>query len=54
MVAESYRQAAQRQQDLWHVFMPSVAGVVLGGIIVLAYGLTLFLPLVKLLFSAAS
>lgn len=49
LVTESYRQTAERQQHLWRMVMPTVAGAVLGGVVVLAYGLGLFLPIIELL-----
>ncbi|MEM1067435.1 MAG: hypothetical protein AAGG48_00185 [Planctomycetota bacterium] len=54
LVAESYRQSAERQRDFWRVVMPTIAGAVLGGCIVFFYGLMLFLPLIELLMTVAS
>lgn len=54
LAAESYRQIAERQRNLWRLVMPAMTGAVLGGIIVLAYGLTLFLPFIELLYSVAN
>jgi type II secretory pathway component PulF len=48
-VAQTYRQTAERQQTIWRVAMPTIAGVLLGGSFVLGYGLSLFLPVVQLL-----
>jgi hypothetical protein len=48
-VADTYRQTAQRQAKIWRYVAPSICGVVLGGCVVLGYGLSLFLPLVQLL-----
>jgi len=49
LVAESYRQTSERQQHLWRMVMPTIAGAVLGGVVVMAYGLGLFLPIIELL-----
>ena len=54
LAAESYRQIAERQRSFWRVVMPTLSGAILGGIIVLAYGLALFLPLIELLYSVAN
>lgn len=54
LAAESYWQIAERQRNLWRLVMPAMTGAILGGIIVLAYGLTLFLPFIELLYSVAN
>ena len=48
-VAESYRQKAERQQTIWRVVAPTICGVVIGAVLVLGYGLGLFLPVVQML-----
>jgi type II secretory pathway component PulF len=48
-VAQTYRQTAERQQTIWRVVAPTICGVVLGGMFVLGYGLSLFLPVIQLL-----
>ena len=53
-VARTYRRKADRQARLWQVVAPSVAGILLGGGIVLAYGLSLFVPVVRLLKQVAT
>jgi general secretion pathway protein F len=47
--AETYRRTAARQADLWQVAVPAIATLLLAGPVVLAYGLSLFVPLVDLL-----
>jgi general secretion pathway protein F len=49
MVANTYRKAAERQSTIWRVAVPTVCGVLLGGVLVFGYGLSLFYPLVSLL-----
>lgn len=53
LVAESYRHSAERRRDFWRLVMPTIAGAVLGGLIVMAYGMGLFLPLIDLLHAIA-
>lgn len=53
MAADVYRQSARRRIERMGVLAPAVACVVVGGGVVLLYGLTLFLPLVDLLKSLA-
>ena len=48
-VARLYRGFAQRRARVWRYAIPSLIGVLLGGVCVLAYGLILFLPLTRLL-----
>ncbi len=49
MVADTYRKSAARQATIWRVAVPSVCGVLLGGVLVLAYCLSVFYPVVALL-----
>lgn len=53
LVAESYRQAADRHREFWRIIAPTVVGAALGGVIVMAYGLAMFLPIVELLYSVS-
>jgi type II secretory pathway component PulF len=48
-VAQTYRQNAERQQTIWRVVAPTIAGLLLGGMFVLGYGLSLFVPVIQLL-----
>jgi len=48
-VAQTYRQKARRQEAIWRFMAPTICGVLLGGIFVLGYSLSLFLPVVQLL-----
>ena len=48
--AESaYRRSAERRAATWQVALPTIIGAALGGAIVLAYGLSVFGPIVRLL-----
>ncbi len=47
--AETYRQSADRQSDVWHIALPTVLSALLGGAIVLGYGLSLFIPYLNLM-----
>lgn len=49
IVAQTYRQTAQRQEAIWRFVVPSLCGILLGGAFVLCYSLSLFLPIVQLL-----
>jgi general secretion pathway protein F len=49
MAADVYRQSARRRADRLGALAPAMACVVVGGGVVLLYGLTLFLPIVDLL-----
>lgn len=49
LIAQTYRNQAQRQSAIWRIVTPSVCGVLLGGTFVLGYCLSFFLPLVQLL-----
>ena len=51
--ADTYRQTATRQVDLWRIVIPAIATLLLAGPIVLVYGLSLFIPLVDLLETVA-
>ena len=48
-VARTYQQKAERQERAWSVRTPVLCGLALGGLLVLGYGLSLFLPVVQLL-----
>jgi type II secretory pathway component PulF len=48
-VAQTYRQKARRQEAIWRFVAPTICGVLLGGMFVLGYSLSLFLPVVQLL-----
>ncbi|GAA5510365.1 hypothetical protein [Novipirellula caenicola] len=48
-VAAMYRQKAERSAAVWRFLVPSIATAVVGGIIVLIYALSLFLPWVHFL-----
>ena len=48
-VAQTYRQKARRQEAIWRFMAPTICGVLLGGVFVLGYSLSLFLPVVQLL-----
>jgi type II secretory pathway component PulF len=47
--AETYRQSADRQSAVWHIALPTVLSALLGGAIVLGYGLSLFVPYLNLM-----
>lgn len=49
MVANTYRKTAERQGKIWRVVVPAICGVLLGGVFVYAYGLSLFYPVITLL-----
>ncbi len=46
---KTYRQTAERRAATWRTILPATIGAVLGGIVVLAYGLSMFGPFVQLL-----
>lgn len=48
-VARTYQQKAERQERAWSLRAPVLCGLALGGLLVLGYGLCLFLPVVQLL-----
>lgn len=48
-VSATYRQMAERQEKLWRVIAPTICGLLIGGAVVLGYGLSLFLPVIQLL-----
>jgi type II secretory pathway component PulF len=48
-VATIYQQTAERQERTWRLMTPMICGLAFGGLLVLAYGLSLFLPVVQLL-----
>ena len=47
--ARAYRDSAKREATRWKNWLPVIVGVLVGGLIVLAYGLSLFTPMVELL-----
>ncbi len=47
--ARAYREAAKREVARWRNWLPLIVGALVGGSIVLAYGLSLFTPMVELL-----
>ncbi|MGI9428693.1 MAG: type II secretion system F family protein [Bythopirellula sp.] len=47
--ADTYRRSAVRRADRWRFTLPVVVGALLGGVIVLAFGLSVFTPMVSLL-----
>ena len=51
--AETYRQSADRQSAVWHIALPTVLSALLGGAIVLGYGLSLFVPYLNLMVDLA-
>ncbi len=48
-VARIYRDTANREITRWRNWLPVIAGVFIGGAIVLCYGLSLFTPMVELI-----
>lgn len=54
MAAGIYRQSAQRRADRLRLIAPMVVSVVLGGGVVLLYGLALFVPVVQMLRALAN
>ncbi len=47
--ARTYRDSAKREATRWRNWLPVMLGVFLGGAMVLAYGLSLFTPMIELL-----
>lgn len=47
--ARAYRELAQSRSSQWRAWFPVVVGALLGGAMVLAFGLSLFAPLIELL-----
>lgn len=47
--AQTYRQSAERQAAVWRVALPALIGALVGGAIVLAYGLSMFGSLIGML-----
>lgn len=47
--ARAYRELAQSRASQWRAWFPVVVGALLGGAIVLAFGLSLFAPMIELL-----
>ncbi len=48
-VARTYRQSAAEHALIWRVLVPTVLGAAIGGLLVFAFGLSLFLPWIDLL-----
>jgi len=49
--ARAYRELAQSRTLTWRAWLPTVVGAILGGGIVLMFGLSLFAPMIELLIS---
>lgn len=49
MVAKTYRRAADRKGRIWRTFVSGAVGVLVGGLVVLGYGMTVFLTMTELL-----
>lgn len=47
--ARTYRNSAQVESSRWRSWLPAILGVLIGGVIVLAYALSLFAPMIELL-----
>ena len=47
--ARTYRDSAKREITRWRNWLPVIVGVLIGGLIVLGYGMSLFAPMVELL-----
>ena len=47
--ARAYRASANREISRWRTWLPTLVGVLVGGGFVLAYGLSLFTPMIELL-----
>lgn len=53
-VAMTYRETARQRERVWRFLAPLLCGLALGGVIVLGYGLSLFLPIAQLLRDVAA
>jgi general secretion pathway protein F len=53
-VAMTYRETARQRERVWRFLAPLLCGLAFGGVIVLAYGLSLFLPVARLLRDVAA
>ncbi len=53
-VSHTYEKTAGRQIRSWHSLVPSIAGLLIGGLLVLAYGFSLFNPVIQMLYDLAS
>lgn len=51
--ARAYRELAQSRSSQWRAWFPVVVGALLGGAIVLAFGLSLFAPMIEILTAIA-
>lgn len=47
--ARAYRDSSKRELTRWRTWLPVIVGVLVGGSIVLGYGLSLFSPMIELL-----
>lgn len=52
-VAKLYRTLARRHSFVWRIVLPTLFGVLIGGVLVLGYGVALFLPLTQLMHDLA-
>lgn len=53
-VATTYEQTVLRRERNWRSLTPALCGLAIGGLIVLGYGLSLFVPIVRLLQDVAT
>ncbi len=53
-VAMTYRETAKQRERVWRFLAPLMCGLAFGGVIVLAYGVSLFLPIAQLLRDVAA
>jgi type II secretory pathway component PulF len=52
-VATAYERTAERSTKTWQVIIPMIVGLVVSGLLVLAYGMSLFLPVIQMLYDLA-
>jgi type II secretory pathway component PulF len=52
-IGETYRQSAERQAGVWQVALPTFLGALIGGVILLAFSLSMFGPYIGLLYDLA-
>jgi type II secretory pathway component PulF len=53
-IGETYRQSAERKASIWQVALPTFLGALIGGLILLAFSLSMFGPYIGLLYDLAS
>jgi len=53
-LAEIYGKQAARESQSWETVLPTIAGLVFGGLLVFAYGFSLFIPVVEMLHDLAN